>query len=160
MFRIRTQAMKTSHNAIADWLGARPPASLKRQVATYLALAFGLSWLMTILAIKLHAREEFLNFGTAGPALAAMILSFRGKEHSSGDRWAQWWWFLAFLVICWIALSLHYLWRASERLEIHLDSVLISPSIIPTWVLSGFCSRDSGTRALVRRLVHRPNQWG
>ena len=151
--------MKTSHNAIADWLGARPPA-LKRQVATYLALAFGLSWLMTMLAIKLHAREEFLNFGTGGPALAAMILSFRGKENSSGGRWARWWWFLAFLVICWIVLSLHYLWRASKRLEIHLDPLLISPSIIPAWVLSGFCSRDSGTRALVRRLVHRPNRWG
>jgi membrane protease YdiL (CAAX protease family) len=115
---------------------------------------------MTILAIKLHAREEFLNFGAAGPALAAMILSFRGKEHSSGGRWARWWWFLAFLVICWIVLSLHYLWRASERLEIHLDPLLISPAIIPAWVLSGFCSRDSGTRALVRRLVHRPNRWG
>jgi hypothetical protein len=133
---------------------------LKKQAAAYLALAFGLSWLMTILAIKLHAREEFLNFGAAGPALAAMILCYRGRPDPSRGRLARCCWFLAFLALCWMVLSLHYMWRASERLEFHLDPLLIGPAVFPAWVLSGFRSRDPGTRNLVKRLVHRPTWWG
>jgi membrane protease YdiL (CAAX protease family) len=152
--------MENAQQAIAGPLENFDEMPLSKQVAAYLVLAFGLSWLMTILAIKLHAREEFLNFGTAGPALAAMILSFRGKPDSSGSRLARCCWFFAFLLLCWNVLSLHYLWRASERLEFHLDPLLIGPAIFPAWVLSGFCSRDPGTRGLVKRLVHRPNWWG
>jgi membrane protease YdiL (CAAX protease family) len=135
-----------------------PP--LGKSVAAYLALAFGLSWLVTIVAIKLHAREAFLNFGTAGPALAAMILSYRNKPVSSGSRLARYCWFFPFLLVCWVVLSLHYLWQASGHLEFHLDPLFMGPAMFPAWVLSGFRSSDVGTRALLRRLVHRPAWWG
>jgi membrane protease YdiL (CAAX protease family) len=133
---------------------------LWKEVGAYLVLAFGLSWFMLITAIKLHSKEEFLNFGTAGPALAAMILSYRGQPDSSRGRGTRWWWFLTLLILCWIVLSLHYLWRTNDHLEQRLDPLLIGPAIFPAWILSGFCSRDSGARALIKRLVHRPNWWG
>jgi uncharacterized protein len=40
-----------------------------------------------------------------------------------------------------------------------MDPLLIAPAIFPAWVLSGVCSRDLGTRALIKRLVHRPRRW-
>ena len=148
-----------------DTLHVRPSSEthngppLAKQIAVFLALAFGLSWFITILAIKLHAREAFLNFGTAGPAFAAMILSFRGQSDSPTVHARRWFWFFTFLVICWIVLSLHYLWRATERLDFHLDPLLIGPAIFPAWILSGFRSKDAGIRELLRRLVQRPNKW-
>jgi membrane protease YdiL (CAAX protease family) len=132
---------------------------LPKQIWAFLALAFALSWCMTFLAIKLHTREEFLNFGTAGPALAAMILSYRGKSASSLSRSKRWFWFFLFLLIGWVVLSLHYLWRTSDHFEFHLNPLLLAPSIFPAWILSGFCARDVGTRSLLKRLVHRPNRW-
>jgi len=132
---------------------------LRKQWWAYLAIAFSLSWSMTILAIKLHAKEEFLNFGAAGPAFAAMILSRRGRSDSYRGRAPRGAWFLSFLVLCSIALSLHYLWRGSKHFLLHLDPLLLGPAIFPAWVLSGFCSRDPGTRAFIKRLMHRPQGW-
>lgn len=54
---------------------------MKRQVWLYLALAFAISWTVWLIAQKLGVSpgngEYFLSFGSAGPALAAIILSRR-----------------------------------------------------------------------------------
>jgi uncharacterized protein len=151
--------METPPQNIAAPFDTPGEMPFQKQIWSYLALAFALSWFMTILAIKLHAKEEFLNFGTAGPALAAMILSFRRKLDLFAARWARCCWFLGFLVIGWTVLSLHYLWRTTDHFVIHLDPLFIAPAIFPAWILSGFRSRDLGTCSLVKRLVHRPNAW-
>jgi CAAX protease family protein len=151
--------MDTLRQRLATPIENSSETPLAMQAWAYVAIAFGLSWSMTILAIKLHAKEEFLNFGAAGPAFAAMILSRRGRSDSSRGRAARWVWFFLFLLLCWSVLSLHYLWRASGHFAFRLDPLLIGPAIFPAWVLSGVCSRDLGTRALIKRLVHRPHRW-
>jgi len=134
-------------------------ASVKNDALAYIALAFALSWLMWIPAIKLHLQEAFLNFGSAGPALAAMILSFRRRPDSSRGAMARWAWFVTLIVPCWIVLSLHYLWRGGNGLDMHLNPLLIGPAMLPAWIISGAFSRDIGVRALLQRLLHQPNRW-
>src|SRR3974377_1924069 len=90
-------------------------------VWTYVALAFAFSWIAWILSIKLRAREEFLNFGTAGPAFAAMILSRNRLPSPSRSLLRRGVIFCAFLVLCWAVLSLHYLWRGGSDLRFSLN---------------------------------------
>ena len=82
-------------------------------------------------------REEFLNFGSAGPAVAAMILSFRRQRDSRSAAVTRWAWFVALIVPCWIVFSLHYLWRANDGLGVHLNPVLIGPALLPALIISG-----------------------
>ncbi len=145
----------TQHTQDQDF---RQPSLVKDALA-YVALAFTLSWVMWIAAIKLHWQEAFLNFGSAGPALVAMVLSFAGKRDPSHGAVARWAWFVALIVPCWMVLSLHYLWRGSSGFGMHLNSWFIGPAVLPAWIISGAFSRDIGVRALLRRLVHPPNRW-
>ena len=137
-------------------LGIRPAGA---GVWTYLALAFAFSWIAWILAIKLHSREEFLNFGTAGPAFAAMILS-RNQDHDRSSnllqRVAV---FSVLLMFCWIILTLHYSWRISPNQRFDLSPWLLVPAAFPAWIISAVLSKDGGVRCFLRRLVHPPNCW-
>jgi membrane protease YdiL (CAAX protease family) len=129
------------------------------EVWTFLALAFGFSWVMWIGAIKLGLGEEFLNVGTAGPALAAVILSRHrdsDERRRSGGAWLS---FIALLAFCWIVLSLHYLWRNGSGLQFRLNPVLLLPALFPAWILSRVFSSDAGVRGLLQRLLHPPNRW-
>jgi membrane protease YdiL (CAAX protease family) len=133
--------------------------TLSKDVWAYLALTYGFAWVMWIAAIKAHLGEEWLNIGTAGPALAAMFLaSRRGAIGGRGEK-TRWAWFIAWLVVCWMVLSLHYSWRGENKLAFHMRPLLILPALLPAWVLSGAASRNTGVRDLMRRLVHRPNRW-
>ncbi len=132
---------------------------LAGKVWTFLALAFGFSWVMWIGAIKLGLGEEFLNVGTAGPALAAVILSRRrdpDERRRSGGEWLA---FAVLLAFCWIVLSLHYLWRNGGGLEFRLNPLLLLPALWPAWILSRVFSSNAGVRGLLRRLLHPPNRW-
>lgn len=131
-----------------------------RDAWAYVALAFLFAWSMWIAAIKMHLGEEWLNLGTAGPALAAMFLSSRrdaGPSQSSSTRRLAW--FILALASCWVVLSLHYLWRGSQNLEWRLSPLLLVPALLPAWVLSGAVSRNADVRGLVGQLVYRPNGW-
>jgi len=132
---------------------------LAKSVLAYIALAFAFSWLLFIPVIKAHGREAFLYFGVAGPAVAAIILSMRRQRDPSSSRILRLAWFISMLALCWILLSLHYLWRVSTALHFRPDPILILPAILPAWVLSGAYSSDTGVRALLCRLVHPPNRW-
>ncbi|MBN9615211.1 MAG: CPBP family intramembrane metalloprotease [Acidobacteriales bacterium] len=136
-----------------------PEHQITRSVWMYLVLAYGFAWTAWIVSIKLHASEEFLNIGTAGPALAAMVLSYRRHSDHSYRLLPRSLTFLALLASCWIVLSLYYAWRVSSHLSFRLDPWLIIPSILPAWIISGVFSGDSGVRSLLRRLVHRPDRW-
>ena len=131
--------------------------SLAADVAAYLALAFGFSWIMMIGAIKLEFGEQYLNIGTAGPALAALLMSRR--RPIAVFRRNRWMWFLVFLLPSWIVLSVHYLWWNSPGASIHLNPWLLLPAFFPAWILSGAASADEGVRGLARRLLHPPNRW-
>jgi hypothetical protein len=56
----------TSISAAPNPIEAR--GSFTKEIASYLALAFGISWTPLIGAIKLGLSEEYLNIGVAGPA--------------------------------------------------------------------------------------------
>jgi membrane protease YdiL (CAAX protease family) len=135
------------------------PRTLKREALAYVVIACALSWAMWIAAIKLQWREAFLNYGTCGPALAAMVLCYRHQTDFSASRTVRIAWFVGLLPVCWAALSLHYLWRSADGLPLHLDPLLIGPALLPAWIISGAFSRDLGVRALLRQLVHTPNRW-
>ena len=128
-------------------------------VWTYVALTFAFSWAAWILAIKLHAREEFLSFGTAGPVFAAMILSRHRQTSSSSSVSRRVVTFCVLLVLCWIVLSLHYSWQASSDLRFALNPWLVGPAIFPAWIISAVFSKDAGVRCFLRRLVQPPNLW-
>jgi CAAX protease family protein len=133
--------------------------SLAAEIWSYLALAFGFSWVMWLGAIKFGLGEELLNIGTAGPALAALLLS-RGRQSGAKLRPAsRWLLFLPLLALCWTVLSVHYLWRSGTGLEFHLNPLLLVPALFPAWILSGVLAPDQGIRGLVRRLLHRPHRW-
>ncbi|MGA2696361.1 MAG: type II CAAX endopeptidase family protein [Terriglobales bacterium] len=140
----------------------RPEQSRNRVVkeaGAYIALAFGFSWVATIGAIKLGLAEEYLNIGTAGPAVAAYILA-RNQQPTPNDRSKRkWLWFVLFLSVCWIVLSLHYLWWNGAGLGVHLRPLLLIPSILPAFILFGVLARDQGVRGLTRRLLHAPDKW-
>lgn len=128
-------------------------------VWTYLALAFAFSWIAWIVAIKLRSSEAFLNFGTAGPALAAMILSRNRQLYRRGNSWPRLGIFVALLAFCWAILTLRYSWSGSDNLHVAMNPWLLAPAAIPAWIISGALSQDSGVRRLLLRLVHPPNRW-
>jgi membrane protease YdiL (CAAX protease family) len=150
--------MEAIREASADGTG-NVGRSLATEVGTYIALAFGFSWVMWVGAIKLGLREEFLNIGTAGPSVAAVILSQHGQPDKARRFGSRWLWFLVLLAPCWIVISLYYLWRSGNGLEFHLNPLLLAPSLLPAWILSGIFATDEGVRTLLRRLLHPPNQW-
>ncbi len=133
--------------------------SVNADVWTYLALAFLFSWGAWIVAVKFHAREEFLNFGTAGPAFAAMVLSRRRQTASPRRPWLRGATFFLLLIVCWIALSWHYSWRSNPDLTLGLNPWLIAPATFPAWIVSGLFSQDSGVSSFLKRLVHAPSPW-
>lgn len=139
--------------------GAAGQSSAIRIVSAYVAIAFAFSCLLWIVVVKAHGSEPFLYFGSAGPAVAAIILSFRGQPNPSSSRILQVAWFVAALALCWIVISLFYHWRGMAGFSLRLDSLLIFPAILPAWILSCAFARDIGVRALIRRLVHPPNRW-
>jgi hypothetical protein len=103
----------------------------RTDVWAYITLAFAFSWIAWILAIKLHAREEFLNFGSAGPAFAAMTLSRNRQPNPSCGGLRRGVIFCALLLVCWAVLCLHYSWRASSDLRFSLNPRLLGPAILP-----------------------------
>jgi hypothetical protein len=61
--------METPPQSITAPFDTPGERSFQKQIWLYLALASALSWFMTILAIKLHAKEEFLNLEPRVPRL-------------------------------------------------------------------------------------------
>jgi uncharacterized protein len=133
--------------------------SLAKEVGIYLALTFGISWVLLIGAIKLGLSEEYLNIGVAGPAIAAVLLSGRKLENPKSLPTIRLLSFAGWLALCWVVICLHYLWQNSDALRFHLNPLLLIPAAIPAWILSGVFSGNVGVRTLVRRLVHAPNRW-
>src|SRR5271165_3773596 len=100
--------------------GDAMPPELK-QCWMFIGLAFGISWLLWSVLLHWHARGEMLNLGSAGPALAAMILSSDRGARSPRSGAKRWGWFLLLLLPCWAILMLNDQWRAGQNLAVHAD---------------------------------------
>jgi membrane protease YdiL (CAAX protease family) len=136
---------------------------MKKQIWFYLILAYAISWLVLFTAghfgVGPDHNEHFAAFSTAGPALAAVLLSRRGQD-SAGDRLPTR--LLSFAVLWLFAWAVYI---ANDKLRgIHAPTSLFYYATvgllaaIPAWILSGAFTRDSGVRELLRTLVH-PGNW-
>ncbi|MGB7435523.1 MAG: type II CAAX endopeptidase family protein [Candidatus Acidiferrum sp.] len=133
--------------------------SLAGDIAAYIWLTFGISWVLLIGAIKLGLGEEYLNIGIAGPAIAALLLSGRHHQNREPFSAARLLWFSGAWVLCWILIYLHYLWPSSGALEFRLHPLLLIPAALPAWILSGIASGNEGVRSLIRRILYTPTRW-
>jgi membrane protease YdiL (CAAX protease family) len=147
----------TSISADPNPIEAR--GSFTKEIASYLALAFGISWTPLIGAIKLELSEEYLNIGVAGPAIAALVLLRRNRQDRPPLSGARLLWFSGLWALCWIVICLHYLWRSGGALEFRLNPLLLIPAAVPAWILSGVSSSNENVRAFIGRIVHPPNPW-
>ncbi|MGD1210257.1 MAG: hypothetical protein ABR973_02720 [Candidatus Acidiferrales bacterium] len=146
---------------VAPSLGPGSPRDA-REIWNYLALAFGITWPIEILASLLGTRpgggEYALSFGIAGPAVAAILLSRRGREaiRASSRRLL---WFLALWPVCWTA------YVANDRMRfdtppssLHYYLAVSVLALIPAGIISGMVSKDIGVRELLHTLI-RPQNW-
>jgi membrane protease YdiL (CAAX protease family) len=136
---------------------------MKRQIWLYLILAYVLSWGIWITALKLGARagasEYILDFGVAGPAIAAILLSRRGQGDITDRILAR----LFSFAVLWLFAGAIYVttdklrgFQPSSSIPYYLLVALLA--MIPAWILSGAFTRDSGVRDLLHTLLH-PTNW-
>jgi membrane protease YdiL (CAAX protease family) len=142
----------------ADPRALETSRSLAGDITAYLALTFGISWVLLIGAIKLGLAEAFLNIGVAGPAVAALLLSGRHYQNWKPFSGIRLLWFSGSWALCWLVICLHYLWR-SDPLHLPLHPLWLIPAALPAWILSGVSSGNEGVRTLVRRILHPPTRW-
>jgi glucose uptake protein GlcU len=80
-------------------------APVMKEYGKFVALAFGVSWLIWISAHRLGARpgvgEEILAFGSAGPAVAAIFLSRSRRKVPTVRRTTRLLWFGLLWAPCW-----------------------------------------------------------
>ena len=137
----------------------RPRRFLSADYLGYVVLTYCFTWTLLIAGVKLGWGEEYLALSTAGPAVAALILSRRESMQGRTSR-SRYFWFFALLPMCWVVLSLRTSWWSSSNgLPIHLKPLQLIPAMAPAWILSSIASTNEGVRALGRRLVHVLNGW-
>jgi membrane protease YdiL (CAAX protease family) len=134
-----------------------------RKTFTFLVLAFGISWTTWIAAYRFGARpsvgEEFLAFGSAGPALAAILLSRTGKNHSGVGPAPRTIYFLILWIAGWAVYVLSDKARgAATTVSPRFVLAIAILAIVPAAVATAAFSRDTGIRRLLRTLAI-PHDW-
>lgn len=119
----------------------------------YVVLAYAIAWVLWIVCIQIHASEQMLNLGAAGPGIAALILLRRSPISVRRLKSTRILLFLLVTAACSVILSLYCLWRSSPTLNFQWNPWALIPSIAPGWILSSLLSRDQGDRDLVRSLL-------
>src|SRR6266851_7171454 len=137
--------------------------SSTRECFAYLIVSFALTWSVWIPVLLASRRHEQLGdllvIGTFGPALAAILLSYRGVRVSSklSSRFVC---FGLTLLVCWAVLIGHASLWDELRLSFGAKLLLLLPSVIPAWIVSTAFSRDGGIRTTMRTLLTpRPMVW-
>jgi CAAX protease family protein len=136
----------------------RVPLRDRHPVALFLSLAFGLAWLLWLPGLLL-TRGRLVTFGPFGvfsPAVAGMIVAYRGRR-IDGPGTVRLAWFGALTPACFATLYFFHELRP-EVFAQEAKPGLVVLAAIPAWILSGAFSRDAGVRALLRTLV-RPSRW-
>jgi hypothetical protein len=110
-------------------------ASSTRECFAYVALAFGLAWVVWIpilLASRTHEQLGYLLIlGTFGPSVAALLISYRGV-HTPGYRLpSRIVCFSLTLLLCWAVLLAHASLWDELQLSLVTKLLLLVPSAIP-----------------------------
>lgn len=139
-------------------------ASSTRECFSYLVLSFVLTWLVWIPVLLASRRHEqvgdLLIIGTFGPAVAAILLSYRGNRVPGSKLSSRFVCFSLTLLLCWAVLMGHASLWDELRLSFGAKLLLLLPSALPAWVISTAFSRDGGIRVTMRTLlVPRPVVW-
>lgn len=133
--------------------------SLAFGYAAFVGITYAFSWTLVIVGVKLGWKEDLLSVSGAGPALAALFLS-RSQTRDLVPHTPRGVWFLFFVPLCWIVLSLRTSWWNSDHgLPVHLKMIQLIPAILPAWILSSFVSSNAGSCAIGQRILHRPSRW-
>jgi membrane protease YdiL (CAAX protease family) len=139
-------------------------ASSARECFAYLVVSFALSWAVWIpvlLASRTHERlSDLLVFGTFGPSVAAILISYRGVRLPENKPYIRLVCFALTLLLSWTVLVAHASLWDETRLTIGSKILLLWLSAIPAWIVSTAFSRDGGIRATMRSLLTpRPIAW-
>lgn len=149
----------------------------RHSMATFIILAYAISWIAWFLTdrIDLGAVNGFELIGSAGPALAAMIISTLLKPEPSGVPARKRWWLFGMIAI--LALSVMTalrLWLATGLIttSIRGSTAVAYPSLAAllldmvaavgvAFIFSGIYSSRQGARELLRSLDfhYRPVRW-
>ncbi len=134
-----------------------------KNIWSYFALAFGISWLIWISAIRFGARpgagEEILAFGSAGPAIAAIFLSRNGRKVRTISLTARLLWFGLLWAPCWAIYVVSDKMRGvTPILSLRFGLIVALLAAIPAWIGSGAVASDAGVWDLLRTLTV-PQNW-
>jgi membrane protease YdiL (CAAX protease family) len=128
--------------------------------ATFLCLTFGIAWLLWLPGLILsHGRlVTFGPFGVFSPAIAGMIVSYRGQRGQARllPRLA---WFAGLTAACFAILCAFHQQFTPDLFAQEPRPFLVLLAAVPAWIASGAFSRDSGVSEFLRTLVH-PSRWG
>ena len=155
----------SSPRATATAQSSQNASSIAKNYGVFIALAFGISWLIWILALRLGAGpgkgEEILAFGSVGPALAAILLSRSGRKSPTVSRPTRLLWFGPLWMLCWAIYMLSESMRgALPTSPWRFRFVVALLAAIPAWIGSGAFSSDAGVRDLLRTLIPSRNwRW-
>lgn len=130
------------------------------RITTFLLLAFGISWGIEIPLIALNhgsTNSQLIGPAVFGPAMAAMVVSYR-RERIPSVRLV--WRLIAFgvaLAICWAVVFFGAPLQVRQAVKF-LPVIAIVVALMPAWIVSAAFSRDRGVRGLMRTLI-LPRSW-
>lgn len=138
-------------------------ASVMKQYGKFIALAFGVSWLIWIAALRLGAGpgkgEEILAFAASGPAVAAILLSRGGDRARTVNLAARLLWFSLLWLVCWaVYVASDKMRGVTTTFSPRFGLIVALLAMIPAWIASGAFSPNTGVRVLLRTLVY-PQNW-
>ncbi len=125
----------------------------------FIGVAFGLSWLLWLVAIHADGREEWLNLGTGGPAVAAVLLSWTRRRGPRHPLWPRALLLVGLAIACWLVLVARAVSHGSAAGRAAAAPLLIVPALLPAWLLWSAWSANEGVASLLCRLVHAPDRW-
>lgn len=159
-----------SRRSIRDWVTRHP-------LITFIALAYVISWIAWLLSyqIDLGVANGFGIMGSAGPALAAMLVAALVRPEPSGVPAGKRWRLFGIIGILALAvMAARRLWITPEWLAVagQVSTVAAYPSLVAllvdvlaaalvAFVLSGVLSPRQGVRELLGSLDlrRRPVRW-
>jgi uncharacterized protein len=155
--------MATENSRATATATPNPRPSETKQIWNYLALAFGISWLIWVSAIRLGVHpgvgEEILAFGSAGPAIGAILLSRSRRKARTASLTIRLVWFGLLWAACWAIYVISDRMRGVTLVvPLRFGLIVALLAAIPAWIGSGAFSRDAGVRDLLSAFMV-PRNW-
>lgn len=125
----------------------------RKEVWKFLAIVFPISWALWVPVMMDKTNPVFLNL-SGGPALAAILVAARHDARSRSNK--RMGLFAVLVVVCWLVCVASVAIGSGASLQ--FKAMLLVPSLIPAWIISGAVSPDSGVRRLLAGLLC-PTNW-